>query len=352
MDYSAQASNLVQFPEPPPREEMPPLPLAIEEIMPPEYGPSELPTSTKTFEPAKNRNLVNAAEAVYPDILAKQIIADAYAKMAATIYKIGKNLDPDLYAKAAAKAGKDVDADIVSEVIKDHPDFHRAMHDLADAYAKVQFHPIPPGLEYVQVVEEVEILPPSPEMLRILEAVGLEFVPPHLDFDLLQRSIEECVECYFRALNARPNKDERTDQVNRLKQICENAQQLANLLEQEDESDWREQLEGQIRRKKSELEDLEWEVKLSQPDPELKAAYRRQSAFDLLAGVLLPRIFERHFGVEPTCMKSGPTAFYVRFVQAVLGVFKIWKTNGKPYASGTIIKALTDATSNRNQSEN
>src|SRR5260370_4088800 len=100
---------------PPLREEMPPLPRAIQEMMPPEYGPPELPTSSKTFEPARNRNLVNAAGAVYPDILAKQIIADAHAKVAATINKIGKNVAPDLYAQAAAKAAKDVDPDIVFE---------------------------------------------------------------------------------------------------------------------------------------------------------------------------------------------------------------------------------------------
>src|SRR5260370_494151 len=103
---------------PPLREEMPPLPRAIQEMMPPEYGPPELPTSSKTFEPARNRNLVNAAGAVYPDILAKQIIADARAKVAATIHKIGKNIDPNLFAKAAAKAGQDVDADIVLDAIK------------------------------------------------------------------------------------------------------------------------------------------------------------------------------------------------------------------------------------------
>jgi len=328
---------------PPLREEMPSLPRAIQEMMPPEYGPPELPTSSKTFEPARNRNLVNAAGAVYPDILAKQIIADARAKVAATIHKIGKNIDSNLFAKAAAKAGKDVDADIVFEVIKDHPDVHQAMQDLGDAYAEVQFHPIPPGLEYVEHVEEVELLPPSPEMLQILEAVGLEFAPPNLDFDLLERSIEECVECYSRALKVRPNKDERTGQVNRLRQICETAQQLASLLKQEGESDWREQLEDQIRRKESELEDLEWEVKLSKPGTELKAAYRRQSALDLLVGVLLPPIFERLFGVKPTYIESGRTAFYVRFVQAVLRRSGITKKGGKPYAAGTIVKALTDA---------
>ena len=296
-----------------------------------------------------SRNLVNAAGAVYPDILAKQIIADSRAKMAATVTKIGKDVDPDLYAKAAAKAGKDVDADIVWEVIKDHPDFHQAMRDLADAYAKVQFRPIPPGLKYVKRVEEVELLPPSPEMLQILEAVSLEFAPPNLDFDLLERSIEECVECYSRALKVRRNNDERMDKINRLRQICETAQQLANLLEQEDESDWREQLEDQIRRKKSELEDLEWGARLSEPDRELKAAYRRQSAFDLLVGVLLPRIFERHFGVKPTYMKNGPTAFYVRFVRAVLRRSGITKKGDKPYAPGTIVKALNDATNDRSR---
>ncbi len=114
-------------------------------------------------------------------------------------------------------------------------------------------------------------------------------------------------------------------------------------MKQEGESDWREQLEDQIRRKESELEDLEWEVKLSKPGTELKAAYRRQSALDLLVGVLLPPIFERLFGVKPTYMESGRTAFYVRFVQAVLRRSGITKKGGKPYAAGTIVKALTDA---------
>jgi len=315
---------------------MPPEYGTVEEMMPPEYRLPELPTSSKTFEPARNRNLVNAAEAVYPDIMAKQIIADAHAEVAATVHKIGKNIDPDLFAKAAVKAGKDVDADIVFEVIKDHPDFHQAMYDLADAYAKVQFKPIPPGLEYVMHVEEVELLPPSPKMLQILEAVRLP-APPNLDFDLLERGIEECVECYSRALKARPNKDERTDQINRLRQICESAQQLAN--RQEDESDWREQLEGQIRRKESELEDLEWEVKLSRPGPELEADYRRQSAFDLLVGVLLPRIFERYFGVKPTFYSNGACA---RFAEAVLKASKI-TDKGEAYKRNSIKTSFSRA---------
>jgi hypothetical protein len=180
--------GIVNLDTPGPREEMPPEYGAVEEpreMMPPEYRAPALPMPSETFEPARNRNLVNAAEAVYPDILAKQIIADAQSKVAATVHKTGKNIDPDLFAKAAAKAGKDVDTDIIFEVIKDHPDFHQAMKDLADAYAKVQFKPIPRGREYVMHVEEVELRPPSAKMLQILEAVRLP-APPNIDFDLLQ----------------------------------------------------------------------------------------------------------------------------------------------------------------------
>jgi hypothetical protein len=273
------------------------------------------------------------------------------------------------------------------EDFKDHPEIKAVLQYLADSYAKWQVYPIPPGLAYVKVqLEEGEVeppLPPSPVVGAIVTAVSGKFVPPDLDESQLHRSIQEGVDIYFEALKAR-SKDDRRDQVDWLKQTCETAQQLADLLKPENvirirrfglelaselaseldlspkvealyapsafdsDSDLEplryELTENLIPRFRSALEDLQQVIKLLEMDPELKATYRLRSPFELLVGVLLPRSFKSHFRHKATFTLNGP---YARFAEQVLKVFGIKTKKGKPYTRSAIVRALTDATNGR-----
>jgi hypothetical protein len=89
-----------------------------------------------------------------------------------------------------------------------------------------------------------------------------------------------------------------------------------------------------------------------------KAAYfsdrplyeRPRSPLDLLVAVLLPTVFERHFGSaagrsrNPLSKKAGGP--YIRFALATLRELGITK-NGKPYAPDTIARALSGVRAGR-----
>jgi hypothetical protein len=111
--------------------------------------------------------------------------------------------------------------------VKPVPDENR---DPVNAVEEAQTYPTPSGLKHVEVEEEEP--PPAPFVHGILKAVGPGLVPPDLNQWQLHRSIEESVEHYFEACKVRSNKDrtEQTSQIDRLKQICEAAQLLADVL--------------------------------------------------------------------------------------------------------------------------
>jgi hypothetical protein len=225
-----------------------------------------------------------------------------------------------------------------------------------------------------------EAMPPEPlpdHVYRILTAVDPKIVSPVLDWRKLLRGIENSVEFYQNAIEARRKKD-RIDELDWLKQLRATAQRLQGLLKPENiisfraykselvsqstldpkyHSLWSESefddyppeddphcsdegLEDLIGRCRKELEDLE-QGKWMNPDeasPERKALYQLHSPFEWLVGVLLPRTFKSHFGYDPPFTSNGA---YARFAEAVLREFGITKSNGKAYKRAYIVRTKT-----------
>ena len=82
------------------------------------------------------------------------------------------------------------------------------------------------------------------------------------------------------------------------------------------------------------------------------------SAFEWLAGVKLPEIFERHFGIKAKVDRDPdrgsphrpPEGPYIDFAEQCLIVLDITK-NGEPYSRESIARALTKSKSARSQAE-
>jgi hypothetical protein len=85
--------------------------------------------------------------------------------------------------------------------------------------------------------------------------------------------------------------------------------------------------------------DIEWGQRLAD-----SIGIGRLSAFEWLAGEHLPKIYEKHFGEPATLGRTSrgePNTRYVRFAVDALKKLGIARSDGRPYAPESILKAMT-----------
>jgi hypothetical protein len=192
---------------------------------------------------------------------------------------------------------------------------------------------------------------------RILKAVGRW--PADRKPSDLWRQLVDAIHEYHWLCNLRPNVKA---QQARLRAIHKCASKLAELLAVDEEKGgllkggvfktalWPEdappprEIVTQVERV---IEDSYWlKSSIHKIVDAVKAENRAGSAFEWLVGIRLKATFEDFFCDEAKAYNEGR---YVRFALQVLKEFAI-SNNGRPYSATTIIRALTDARSDRRRS--
>jgi hypothetical protein len=180
---------------------------------------------------------------------------------------------------------------------------------------------------------------------RILDEVGSDFTPPGLDRAELRRSLEWCATWYRIFVQLGPSK--RAKLQRQLWGIRIAAKKLTSLLSDDDV--WRELSAELLQNQdcpRAILKDL-----LKAIDRALlprvggkKDLFQGNSPFELLVGMHLPRVFQRHFGRKPGFSRKdrAPSGPYIRFAAQVLTELKI-QYRDRPYRPGSIAKAFDDA---------
>jgi hypothetical protein len=183
---------------------------------------------------------------------------------------------------------------------------------------------------------------------RILAAVGEKFIPAQLNKAALVRGFVLCRRWYRRALYLSSDEPEKT-LIRQLEQTRKTAKRLEQLLASDDIQSllfWWFSPEDSLKANVSLLvvkidealaDGPGWRKELY---PE---SFKALSAFDWLAGLYLPDVFELAFGRPPSTSESGPT---IRFVEAALAELKITK-GGKPYSRASIARAIRNLRAGR-----
>jgi hypothetical protein len=250
-------------------------------------------------------------------------------------------------------------------------------HDATPRPKPTQVAERPPVEEVMPPLPLKEIMPPSLRIGRILYAVDRKYweqekgagapskvrvrkyVSPSLDYHALEESIEASI-AHYKALVEADEFLKRCEALIELRrEAVKKARELLALVRKIDDDgwgknrsdDWEDQAIDQIKgyvisKYEDEIKDLEHQRDLGGWHSEevhrwgvLRFQCGRWTPIEWLVGCYLLHDFKAHFTCRPGTNENSP---YIKFVLQVLAEFGI-----KPYAWGTIAKAVRDLRHNR-----